>query len=401
MKKIVLWIAVMLGSGHSFAQESLAKANNKFAFRIYHATRPDKDNFFVSPFSLLTGLSIVNEGAATATRVEMDSLLSTGYIKNRSVVYSELLKKTLETQDGKTCFQYPENKNSKNKLLLANSLWIRDDTPVKGSYKQVVEKDYQSHSFSFSKNDLSNANQQLNNWMIEKTSGKISGIELSPDARMSIFNAIYFMGEWQTPFQKEKTKERNFHTLSKEKVKMNFLNRQSNLHYYENNDIQCVSIPYICDEFSMVILLPKERFGITLLEEKLSAEYFSTINLYGSHEVILSIPKFKIESEVRPISSIEAMGYTEMFSDRADFSGISDTTLKIGNIIHKTFIEVSEEHTEAAAVTEVEMVVTAGGGGPPVEPPQPKVFNANHPFVFVIIDNRSKAILFMGRVVKK
>lgn len=401
MKKIVLWVVAILSAGYSFSQEPLVKANNNFTFRIYRATRPDTGNFFISPFSLSTAMSIVNEGSATTTRVEMDDLLSTGPVNNQSSAYMELLHKTLQTNERSTCFLDSENNNSKNELLLANSLWIRDDTPIKENYKRVVETDYRSDVFSFSKNDLSGAGQQLDNWIAKKTSGKINGMELSADARMSIINAIYFMGEWQDPFQKTKTKERNFHSLSKEKVKMDFLNKESRLDYYENEDMQCVGIPYNCNEFSMVILLPKKRFGIITLEEKLTAEYFSTINLYPASEVILSMPKFRIESEVRPISNIEAMGYSEMFSDHADFSGMSDTTLKIGSIIHKTFIEVNEARTEAAAVTEVEMVVTGGGGGQPAEPPQPKIFNANHSFVFLIVDNRSKAILFIGRVTGK
>jgi serpin B len=115
----------------------------------------------------------------------------------------------------------------------------------------------------------------------------------------------------------------------------------------------------------------------------------------NSQEVVLSLPKFKIESEIYPKEEIIEMGYSEMFSDKADFSGMSSKEpIKIGNIIHKTFIIVDEKGTEAAAVTEMDMR-TLG------MPTQPKVFNANHPFMFLIVDNRTNAILFMGRFVEE
>ena len=199
-----------------FAQESLVKANNKFAFRIYHATRPDKDNFFVSPFSLLTGLSIVNEGLQPQRGWKWIS--STGYIKNRSAVYSELIKRRWKHKDRKHMFSISWKTKFKTNFcwqFTVDTGWYA----VKDSYKQVVEKDYQSNSFSFNKNHLSNANQQLNNWIIEKTSGKISGIDLSPDARMSIFNAIYFMGEWQTPVSKRENERAEFSYAFKKKSK--------------------------------------------------------------------------------------------------------------------------------------------------------------------------------------
>jgi serpin B len=150
----------------------------------------------------------------------------------------------------------------------------------------------------------------------------------------------------------------------------------------------------------MIVILPQKRYGILETEKKLSIEYLQRIDsLSYSQEVILSFPKFKIQSLIYPKEEIIKMGYPKMFSDQADFAGISRTdALKINKITHKTFIEVNEKTTEAAAVTKVDMVVVGyGAGGDP--PPPPKIFNANHPFIFLIKDNRTGAIVFTGRFV--
>jgi serpin B len=154
----------------------------------------------------------------------------------------------------------------------------------------------------------------------------------------------------------------------------------------------------------MIVILPQDRYGILNIEKKLNYDYLKSINQSSySHEVILSLPKFKIESEILPKEEIINMGYSVMFSDRADFTKMSITdSLKIGRIIHKTFIEIDEKKTEAAAVTKADMVVIGyGTGGDPPPPPPPKIFNADHPFIFLIVDNRNNAIIFTGRFVKE
>ena len=154
----------------------------------------------------------------------------------------------------------------------------------------------------------------------------------------------------------------------------------------------------------MIVILPQERYGILEIEKKLNPYYLKKIKLSSSlDEVILSLPKFKIESEIFPKEEIIKMGYPLMFSNRADFTNMSPgDTLKISRITHKTFIEVDENKTEAAAVTKVDMVeVGYGAVDNPPPPPPPKIFNADHPFIFLIMDNRTGAIIFTGRFVKE
>jgi serpin B len=407
MKKTLILIIVIISSTNVFSQELLVESNNDFSIKIYRATKPDSSNFFISPFSLNIALSIANEGAKTSTRQEMDNLLSLGNINNRSYEYKKLIQKTTDLYDSdfKSCIEWSEDKTSKNEIFLANSLWINDAVDIDTRFIENINQNYKSEIFSFNKHNVISANKELNDWISKKTNEKIPEIKgLNKDIMLSIINAIYFMGEWDIPFDIKKTKEKKFHTLNREKIDVKYMRDQSHYRYYEDSDIQSIYLPYKCHQFSMIVILPQKRYGIIDIENKLDREYFKNIDsLSYSHEVILSFPKFKIESEIFPKDEIIEMGYPIMFSDKADFTGLSHTdSLKIGEIIHKTFIEIDEKKTEAAAVTKVDMVVIGyGAGGDPPPPPPPKIFNADHPFIFMIIDNRTKAILFTGRFVKE
>ena len=407
MKKILIVICVMIYAADAYSQEKIVESNNEFAFKIYKATKPDSINFFISPFSINIALSIVNEGAMTSTRQEMDRLLSIRNIDNRTQQYSSLIKRTTDLNDheSKSCFDWPEDTTSKNSIFLANSLWVNDGITIASGFRNMVEANYDSDIFRFNHQNISSANKELNNWVSQKTENKISEIEgFNNGIKLSLVNAIYFMGEWNSPFESKKTKKKKFHTFDKRKVKINFMRDRSHYRYYEDLDLQCIHLPYKCNQFSMIVVLPKKRYGIIDTEKTISVDYLKKIDsLSRYHEVVLSLPKFKIESEIKPKEEITKMGYPEMFSDDADFAGISITdSLKIGEIIHKTFIEIDEKKTEAAAVTKVDLVITAlGVGGNPPPPPPPKIFNADHPFIFFIIDNRTNAILFTGRFVKE
>lgn len=399
-------IMVVLSTAFAFSQkQSFVETNNTFGLNFYKATKPDSSNFFISPFSLNVALALTSEGARGSTLSEINRLLVHEGITRKTTKYQELISQTVNVQDSafQDCIKWSIERPKGNALYLANSLWINEDFKVDEDFKKVSRLDYFSDVFSFKKESIMQTNQNLNQWIAEKTNNKIIQIaEIDSDTQLGIINAIYFLGEWALPFNPKKTKVKNFHTIEKEKIKVSFLNEQSHYRYFENDDAQFIEIPYSCNQFSMIVALPGRRYAINELEGKLDNDYMSnTINNLKTHEVIFSMPKFKIETELIPKDAIIKMGFPEMFSDVANFSGMSSSRLKIGKIVHKTFIEVNEKTTEAAATTMVEMVVVGyGGGEPPPPPPPPKVFNANHPFIFFIIDNRTKATLFVGRYAK-
>ncbi|MBX3254434.1 MAG: serpin family protein [Chitinophagaceae bacterium] len=404
-KKTLFLLSGGIALMHAYAQDKLADANNEFAFTIYKAAKPDTANFIISPFSLHIALSAPNEGARSTTRAEMDSLLCIRNLSQRNDLYSALIKRTTMLKDSGfyKCPEWSDNKSAEgNELYLANSLWINNDLIINDTFRQTIGEKYHSEFRSFDRSNIITANQELNKWVSGKTNNKIKEISgLNPDIKLSIINAIYFMGEWDSPFEKKKTRAKIFRTIDKNKVRIDFMNKRAWYRYYEDDDIQAVTLDYKCDQFSMIVLLPHDRYGINQIEPRLNHDYLSRIiGSRGGSEVILSLPKFKIETELLPKPAMLRMGYTEMFSDKADFTGISGDPLKIDEIIHKTFIELDEKRTEAAAVSKVDMVITGYGGGEPPPPPVPKVFNANHPFVFLIVDNRTGVIIFIGRFVK-
>lgn len=401
-KTLLLWI-VTLSSLYVNSQKNLVDSNNDFAFEIYKATKNDSDNIFISPFSLNLALSIANEGALGSTKVEIDRLLSIDIADGKADLFKEFISRTINLQDSAyyECIKETEDKSGGNALLIANSIWINSKSTIEKPYIKTIKDSYFSEVFDFENEKIADANQKLSNWVSERTRNKIYiNNVLNPAIKLSIINAIYFKGEWDIDFKKKKTKEMIFHSLDGNRVKLDFMNNRTYYSYYEDANIQCVNLPYQCNQLSMFVILPKERLGINNFETNFSLEYFREIRKQSTNnEVILSLPKFKIESEIRPTNVISNLGFSTMFSSSADFTNISKVdSLTIGEIIHKTFIEIDEKKTEAAAITEI--VIFGYGGGTPAALPPPKIFNANHPFIFMIVDNRTNAILFIGRFVK-
>lgn len=401
-KTLLLWI-VTLSSLYVNSQKNLVDSNNDFAFEIYKATKNDSDNIFISPFSLNLALSIANEGALGSTKVEIDRLLSIEIADGKADLFKEFISRTINLQDSAyyECIKETEDKSGGNALLIANSIWINSKSTIEKPYIKTIKDSYFSEVFDFENEKIADANQKLSNWVSERTRNKIYvNNVLNPAIKLSIINAIYFKGEWDIDFKKKKTKEMIFHSLDGNRVKLDFMNNRTYYSYYEDANIQCVNLPYQCNQLSMFVILPKERLGINNFETNFSLEYFREIRKQSTNnEVRLSLPKFKIESEIRPTNVISNLGFSTMFSSSADFTNISKVdSLTIGEIIHKTFIEIDEKKTEAAAITEI--VIFGYGGGTPAALPPPKIFNANHPFIFMIVDNRTNAILFIGRFVK-
>lgn len=398
MKRILIVLITLYLTLNLFSQENLVDSNNKFSFKIYSATKTNESNFFISPFSINIALAMTNEGAANNTKKEIDSLLCLNSFKDRAVLYNDLISKTNNLQD--SIFEKCKNRNNyvdgENKLYIANSLWINKNLNINEKYRKSIKNEYHSDIFYFDSLKISEANKKLNEWVSEKTNNKIDRIiDLKNNDMLCILNAVYFMGMWDEKFNNENTKKQIFFNIEKNELMIDFMNKKSIFQYYEDSLIQCVSIPYKCNQFSMLVLLPKERFGLINFENKIENNYFSRILKNSAYNHIeLSIPKYKIESEIPLKENLIEMGCSEMFTNNADFSETSNSKLKVDKIIHKTFIEVDEEKTEAAAVT---MVIRVRGGG--VGIPDYKIFNANHPFMFIILDNRTNAILFMGRFV--
>jgi serpin B len=401
MKRNLLTLFTALTIFPCLAQDDLVAANNDFSIRLFKSLKTDSADFFISPFGLHIALSIVNEGARSDTRSEIDQLLGLKIVGDRAIKYVSLIDSTINTEDGQynRCALWSGDQGVKNELIVANSLWINGDMQIDSDFEATVEKRYRAEVFQVAGRG---GGKEINKWVTRATNNRISQLPpLDPEARLTVVDVVHFNGVWDLRFKEKKTKARKFNNIKHEKVLIDFMRHQAHYRYFEDEQIQAIQLPYKCDQFSMVVILPRQRYGILEIEEKLTPAYVERI-MKGSvrSEVILSLPKFSIESEIFPKEEFEKMGYGMMFSDGADFSGISSTnSLKVGRILHKTFISVDEKQTEATAASLVEMVVVGyGGGEPPPPPPPPKVFDADHPFIFLIVDHRTEAILFMGRL---
>ncbi|MBW2010870.1 MAG: serpin family protein, partial [Deltaproteobacteria bacterium] len=238
----------------------------------------------------------------------------------------------------------------------------------------------------------------INKWVEQKTNDKIKelikrGI-LDPLVRLVLTNAIYFKGNWADRFDKNLTKDAMFHLLPGKSIKVPMMNQKQKFGYAEHENLQILELPYVGEDLSMLVLLPKKVDGLTELENKLTTDNLKKWTRHlGEREVRVFLPKFEMTSAFRLDKTLALMGMPDAFSMNADFSGMDGTQkLNISAVIHKAFIAVDEQGTEAAAATGVVIGVTSL--------PQPApVFRADHPFMFLIRENLSKSILFFGRVV--
>jgi serpin B len=221
--------------------------------------------------------------------------------------------------------------------------------------------------------------------------------DLTPDTRLVLTNAIYFKGDWAATFKKELTKEEPFHVTADKKADAPLMHRTEEYGYMDGGSFQALELPYSGKNLTMIVLLPKKVDGLADFEKDLTADKLTEwVGGLREQKVIVSLPKFKTTQRVSLARTLIEMGMKNAFTSGADFSGLggSPGELALSDVIHKAFIDVNEEGTEAAAATAVGVERTSAR----VEPPTP-VFRADHPFVFLIRDTRSDSILFLGRLV--
>jgi serpin B len=290
------------------------------------------------------------------------------------------------------------NQNNKTyQLYSANSIWIEKNFEVFPNYLNKIKQYYLSsvEKVEFiNKTKREESRKKINNWVENKTNQKIKELlqkgVFNEYTRIVIVNAIYFKSEWESIFQKELTKEEEFKIDEKNKILVKMMNKTGYFNYFENEKSQCLEIPYKENELSMFILLPKNN--LQELEKELDYNYINnTIKKLQTTYVELRLPKFKIEKTYALKEILQNMGLKTAFNVKADFSLITKEKLSISYVIHKTFVEVNEEGTEAAGATAITMSVTS-------IPSEIKIFHANKPFIFFIQHKKTNAILFIGKL---
>ncbi len=361
--------------------KNIVKENNKFAFDFFKeiANSETKSNYMVSPVSLSLALGMAYNGANCETKIAFDQVLNYNMsLLEVNQFNKNLINKLSSNADGSI-------------LEIANSIWIKDDFPVKKEFINL-NKDYY---FAKVQNlDFNNptAVETINNWVSNKTHEKIPKIidQINSRDRLFLINALYFNANWKYRFDVKNTQSNPFYKSETETVQVEMMTIKEKVNYFKNALFSSIILPYEKDKFSMVILLPNKNKSTKDIIVNLSAENWeSWLNNFNPEEITVTIPKFKLEYKNKLNDELINMGLSVAFTDTADFSKISDIPLLISSVLQKTFIDVNEKGTEAAAATSIGIGTTSIGL---------KSFYANKPFIYVIRENITGSICFIGRV---
>jgi serpin B len=373
---------------------NVTAGNNKFTFDLYRRLAIDPahagENLFFSPYSISSALAIACEGARGTTADEIESVLH--------LPENETLRR-----EGFAALDAGLNRGDGNYILrTANALWVEEAYPFLPKYIDTAARWYGANATNLDFIENPEASREtINRWVEEKTEDKIRDLlpagSIDSMTRLVITNAIYFKGTWAEQFDPDRTTEEEFRVDPSTTVPVQMMHGDAVYPYTETEALQVLDMPYARGdgtELSMLVLLPKED-NLTAVEEAFDDETVAGLReSLEQKRVMVFFPKFTLETEYSLREALSAMGMPTAFTDDADLSGMDGTrNLFISNVIHKAFVDVNEEGTEAAAATGV---VVAGGG---IQPETAPIFRADHPFVFLIVEKDSGTILFAGRVV--
>ncbi|MBI1242631.1 serpin family protein [Umezakia ovalisporum] len=377
-----------LGKKTSIYDGKLVDANNKFGFKLFseiYRKNSGEDNIFVSPLSVAMALAMTYNGAKGATQEAMAKTLE----------FQGMSLPEINSGYG-TLTGLVENPDSQVKLTIANSLWASEEATLQRKFLQSTKEFYRAKVANLDFKDATSSANIINQWVQENTGGKINKIveEVPPEQVLFLINAIYFKGEWSNPFNKSQTAKHPFKLISGEEKQHPMMSQTGEYRYYENEDFQAVSLPYGPDgKVSFYIFLPKEKFDLQTFYQNWNFENWEKwMSRFRNRDGFIRLPRFKTDYAVTLNDALQGLGMGEAFSNQADFSGMG-SNLKISEVKHKTFVEVNEEGTEAAATTSVGIVPTAFK-----EKPEPFRMIVDRPFFSVIGDNQTGRILFMGSI---
>lgn len=367
------------------AVEAVAKANSDFTKNLYaQLLSSQSGNMIMSSYSVSSVVSMALVGARGATADQMRKGLSLPADEHLHNGYKEVL---------------PLLKSNENFTLdTANKMFVHEGYKLLDEFLQTTKTHFFASPETTNFGDSEAARSQINSWVEDQTNKRIkdlipSGV-LNALTRLVLVNAVYFKGDWASQFNPKATKKSKFHVTDSKEVEVNMMHmeKEFKVNLIKDLNAMAMELPYKGDRLSMVILLPKEKFGLADMEKKLEGFDLHGLDMGRKHKLQVSLPRFKLETSHDLVDALKNLGLKDMFEDKADFSGISGTRdLQVSSVVQKAFIEVNEEGSEAAAATGMVMMMRSM----PM-PPQP--FICDHPFMFFIKDNLTGMILFAGRV---
>ncbi len=390
MKRLcILMLALLPITAAAQAEDVLKRgtgaeaSGSSFAFGLFQdiTAYDESDIVFISPLSASIALSMTAAGAEGATQEEMLRTLGFGGLSvkdlnacNRGII--DLLSSDPEGVE----------------LNVANSLWVSDRFTLKSRYIRTAGSEYSARVSNLDFSDPASPSV-INRWCAENTAGRIDKMieNIDPATQMYLLNALYFKGMWTTPFDAANTRKDIFHG-NRMDSEVEFMHRTASFPYYIGPEGALLELPYGEGSFVMDIFLPAEGVSAEEFASGLDGEALSTLTgLQQSDRIKVTLPKFKAEYETSLNATLQRLGMRDAFTPSADFSGMSKEPLMISEVKQKTFIEVNEEGSEAAAVTSVAVMRTSLA-------PEPLEFRVDRPFVFLIRERTSGTVLFMGLV---
>ncbi|MDV2989731.1 MAG: serpin family protein [Dehalogenimonas sp.] len=372
----------------------LVSGNTDFALALYQLLKEEGGNFFYSPYSISVALAMTYAGANGETERQMADTL-------RFTLGQAKLHQALNALDAAVNSRGQGAKGKDDQpfsLKVVNAIWGQQDFQFLNSYLDLLAANYGAglRTLDFAA-DPEGARKTINDWVARETEKRIQDLlppgSIKEITRLVLTNAIYFNGGWLKPFEENATTDGIFNLLNGNPVTVSMMHQSETLGYAAGSGYQAVELQYDGGELSMVIILP-EVGGFESFEDTLDGVMLQhIIGDLRNGFVNLFMPKFEFESSFSLKSALSAMGMPVAFTDAADFSGITgQPNLLIADVVHKSFVAVDEAGTEAAAATGVIMDLTSAPGGDPV------TMTIDRPFIFLIQDIATGAVLFTGRV---
>lgn len=368
--------------------ERLVKASSSFGFQLFDriATQDINKNIFISPTSVTIALSMTYNGASGETQQAIAKALELQGIKIDEV-----------NDFNRNIQQLLANGDTNVELNIANSLWARKDIALDKTFLNKVKEFYQAEITNLNFNDP-NSVSTINAWVKQNTKDKIEKVvdRIDADSLLFLINAVYFKGKWEAPFEKALTQPQPFTLSDGAKIQHPAMSRSGEYRYYDAPTFQAISLPYGSGRFSMEVFLPKPNSNLVKFQQQLTAKNWQEWSTkFTRREGLIQLPRFKVEYETSLKNVLQKMGMAIAFNpDKADFRNLTAVKAFISDVKHKTYVEVNEEGTEAAAVTSVEMRATSAI--PNEEPPFTMI--VDRPFFFTISDRQTSTIIFMGAI---
>jgi serpin B len=374
------------GQAPAAGTSGAAKSNNAFTFSLLNKVGGGEENFACSPLSIWSALVMTSAGAEKETLAQMRKVLH--------------LSESGDTHEMVGAWSKALRASEKVEIRIANRLWGNKALPFEDSFLKLTEKHYGAglETVDFA-NQPDAARVSINRWVAQETKDRIKDLlkpdDIRTDTRVVLTNAVYFKGKWARPFDPNSTAPRTFTLASGKQIQAQAMRKSQPAAYMENANLQAVRLPYQGVTASMIIVLPRKADALLKADFLDDAKFSGVVAaLKPEREVVVQLPRFEVSARLGLNEPLAALGMSRAFSRDAEFGAMCKEPLMISKVIHQAWVKVAEDGAEAAAATAVTMMPT----GMPVRPAEPKMFIAERPFLFFIVDSTTNGVLFAGKV---